>query len=162
MNDDFKDLLGLFNEYQVEYLVIGGYAVVEYTEPRFTKDLDIWVKASEENAQRVYEALSRFGAPVRQLTATDFSREGYFFQMGREPQRIDVLMSIPGVPFDQAWINQHEVQIDGQTVRFIGLQDLITAKEASGRPQDLLDAARLHEALERLQMAEKNGSDGID
>ena len=129
MNDDFKDLLGLFNEYQ-------------------------------ENAQRVYAALSRFGAPVRQLTATDFSREGYFFQMGREPQRIDVLMSIPGVPFDQAWNNQHEVQIDGQTVRFIGLQDLITAKEASGRPQDLLDAARLYEALERLQAAEKDDSEG--
>jgi len=79
MNDDFKDLLALFSEYQVEYLVVGGYAVVEYTEPRFTKDLDLWVRADTEKSKRLYSALTRFGAPVRQLTAEDFSREGYFF-----------------------------------------------------------------------------------
>ncbi len=151
MNDDFKDLLGLFNEYQVEYLVVGGYAVVEYTEPRFTKDLDLWVRANAENAERVYAALKAFSAPVSQLTPEDFSQEGYFFQMGREPNRVDVLMSIPGIPFGTAWENRHEVEIEGLLVRFIGLQDLLIAKEASGRPQDLLDAARLQAALERLK-----------
>jgi predicted nucleotidyltransferase len=149
MNDDFKELLALFSECQVEYLVVGGYAVVEYTEPRFTKDLDLWVRADTENAARLYEALTRFGAPVRQLTAEDFSQEGYFFQMGREPQRIDVLMSITGITFDEAWRNRHEVSIDGQIIRFIGLLDLIAAKAASGRPQDLIDASRLREALDR-------------
>ena len=127
------------------------HAVVEYTEPRFTKDLDLWVRASAENAPRVYAALARFGAPVRQLTAEDFSREGYFFQMGRAPQRVDVLMSIPGVPFDEAWVNRRDVEIEGMTVRFIGLRDLIATKEASGRPQDLLDAACLRDALGRLE-----------
>lgn len=151
MNDDFKDLLGLFNEYRVEYLVIGGYAVVEYTEPRFTKDIDLWVRADKENAPRVYAALQAFRAPVSELTPADFSEEGYFFQMGREPNRVDVLMSIPGVEFASAWENRHEVEIDGVLVRFIGLEDLLRNKEASGRPQDLLDAARLWDALERLK-----------
>lgn len=135
--------------------MIGGYAVVEYTEPRFTKDIDLWVRANKEDAPRVYAALQAFHAPVSTLTPDDFSEEGYFFQTGREPNRIDVLMSIPGVEFSSAWGNRHEVEIDGVLVRFIGLEDLLRNKEASGRPQDLLDAARLWEALERLRRQQK-------
>ena len=80
-----------------------------------------------------------------------FSEEGFFFQMGRDPHRIDVLMSISGVSFGNAWENRHEVEIDGVPVRFIGLNELLAAKEAAGRPQDLLDASRLRDALERLE-----------
>ena len=151
MNDDFKDLLVLFNTYNVEYLIVGGYAVVEYTEPRYTKDLDVWVQANSTNAARVYRALKEFSAPVSQLSPEDFSHEGYFFQMGREPHRVDILMGITGITFSAAWKNRHEVKIDGVDVCFIGLQDLIIAKEASGRPQDLLDVVNLRKAMESLE-----------
>jgi len=82
VNSDFSDLLRLFNDNHVKYLVIGGYAVVQYAEPRFTKDLDIWISTDIENANQVYKALREFGATLTSLTPKDFSEEGYFFQMG--------------------------------------------------------------------------------
>ena len=90
-NSDFRELLSAFNDCQAKYLIIGGYAVMLYTEPRFTKDLDLWVEATEENGNRVYAALARFGAPLADVTAADFSRPGLFYQMGRPPVRVDNL-----------------------------------------------------------------------
>ena len=103
VNSDFSDLLNLFNANNVKYLIIGGYAVIQYAEPRYTKDLDIWVSVDIDNAAVVYKALKEFGAPLVGLTEADFSEEGFFYQMGRPPMRVDILMGIPGVSFDQAW-----------------------------------------------------------
>ncbi len=140
VNSDFSDLLNLFNANNVKYLIIGGYAVIQYAEPRYTKDLDIWVSVNIDNAAVVYKALKEFGAPLVGLTEADFSEEGFFYQMGRPPMRVDILMGIPGVSFDQAWRQHVEVDFDGLLVKFISREDLIASKKASGRPQDLIDA----------------------
>lgn len=140
VNSDFSDLLRIFNDNHVRYLVIGGYAVVQYAEPRFTKDLDVWISTDSVNAESVYNALLEFGAPLKGMTGKDFSEEGYFFQMGVPPVRVDVLMGIPGVEFEECWKRRYEVDFEGLKVYFISKQDLILAKRASGRPQDLIDA----------------------
>src|SRR5439155_4083201 len=102
-NPHYRELLQLLNEFEVRYLVVGGYAVMKYTEPRYTKDLDVWVEASPENARAVFAALRKFGAPLANITAVDFAKEGCIYQMGRPPARVDVLTSIEGVRFADAW-----------------------------------------------------------
>ena len=143
---DFKELLSLLEKHKVRYLVVGGYAVMKYTEPRFTKDLDLWISTDKENAKAVYAVLKEFGAPLKGLTAADFAQQGYFYQMGNPPFRLDVMMSIPGVDFDAAWANREKVQLEGLVIPFISKADLIKSKEAGGRPQDLLDAEELRKA----------------
>jgi hypothetical protein len=140
VNSDFTDLLRLFNDNHVKYLVIGGYAVIQHAEPRYTKDLDLWVSTDQRNAVAVYQSLQEFGAPLAGLTEADFAEEGYFYQMGVPPMRVDILMGIPGVTFEEAWRNRMEVDFDNLLVPFMSRDDLITAKRASGRPQDLIDA----------------------
>lgn len=142
---DFKELLSLFKKNSVQYLIVGGYAVMRYTEPRFTKDLDILIAVNDANATAVYNALKAFGAPLEDLTPQDFAAEGYFYQMGVPPLRVDVLMSIPGVVFAEAWERRETVRIADTEMHFISKDDLINAKLASGRPQDLLDAEHLRE-----------------
>jgi hypothetical protein len=146
VNSDFSDLLNLFKANHVKYMVIGGYAVVQYTEPRFTKDLDLWISTHPDNAEAVFNALKEFGAPLEGMTPKDFSEEGYFYQMGVPPVRVDILMGIPGVQFDEAWERRVEVQFDDVPVTIISKQDLIAAKRSAGRPQDLLDADSLEQA----------------
>jgi len=139
VNSDFTDLLNLFKKYSVKYLVIGGYALIQYSEPRYTKDLDLWISVEKNNAIAVFNALKSFGAPLVDLTEADFSEEGYFYQMGMPPMRVDILMGIPGIEFESAWGNRNDVDFDGLLVSFISKNDLIVTKRASGRPQDLLD-----------------------
>lgn len=144
MNSDFKDLLKIFVDEKVKFLVIGGYAVMYYTEPRYTKDLDILIGSSNANAAKVMQALNKFGAPLLNgICESDFSKEGVFYQIGLAPNRIDIITSIPGVDFDKAYENKISVNIGGVLVPFIGLSDLIAAKLAAGRPQDLVDAGAL-------------------
>jgi predicted nucleotidyltransferase len=143
VNSDFTDLLKLFSDNHVRYLIIGGYAVIQYAEPRYTKDLDLWISTDTKNAASVYAALQEFGAPLTGLTEADFSEEGYFYQMGNPPMRVDVLMGIPGLEFEQAWDKRVEVDFDGLLVSFISREDLITSKRASGRAQDIIDADTL-------------------
>lgn len=138
MSPDFKEILSIFNAHEVKYLIVGAFAVMKYSEPRYTKDLDIWVEASEENAGRVFSALAEFGAPLSELTAADFASDG-FFQMGQPPVRIDILMSVDGVNFEHAWPNRQEGDFDGIPAVFISREDLLTAKAAAARPQDILD-----------------------
>ena len=147
VNSDFSDLLRIFNNNNVRYLVIGGYAVVQYAEPRYTKDLDIWISTDTANAKSVYRSLKEFGAPLTELSEADFSEEGYFYQMGVPPVRVDILMGIPGVAFEAAWEKRVEVNFDELLVSFISREDLIRAKRASGRPQDLTDADALEDAV---------------
>ncbi|MBA7701207.1 hypothetical protein ES703_109940 [subsurface metagenome] len=140
---DFRELLSFLEKHKVRYLVVGGYAVMKYTEPRFTKDLDLWISTDEENSKAVYAALKEFGAPLKGLAPPDFTQEGYFYQMGNPPFRLDVMMSIPGVTFETAWANREKVQLERLVIPFISKADLIKAKEAGGRPQDLIDAKEL-------------------
>ena len=144
-NSDFNDLLRIFNANSVKYLVIGGYALIQYTEPRFTKDLDLLIGTDISNASAVFKALREFGAPLSGMTEDDFAEEGYFYQMGVSPVRIDVFMGIPGIEFEAAWERRMETDINGLIVPYISREDLITAKLASGRPQDLIDVQNLSE-----------------
>ena len=147
-NSDFKELLRIFKGYQVKYLIIGGYAVMKYTEPRYTKHLDLWVEANPENAERVYNALLEFGAPLEGMSSDDFAHEGYFYQMGIPPVRVDLLMSIKAMAFPEAWPNRVETDFAGVPVSFISREDLIRSKEALGRPQDLVDVESLKKSRE--------------
>ncbi len=133
----------------MRYLVIGGYAVVQYAEPRYTKDLDLWVSTDILNGQAVYKALQEFGAPLHGLTENDFLEDGYFYQMGVPPLRIDILMGIEGLDFEDAWQKRVEINFDDFSVFFISKQDLIKAKLISGRPQDLIDVALLSDKPKR-------------
>jgi hypothetical protein len=121
-------------------MVVGGYAVVQYAEPRFTKDLDLLIATDSKNAEAVYNALRKFGAPLIGLTSKDFAEEGFFFQMGVPPVRVDVIMGIPGIRFEECWSRRVEVDFDSLKVIFISKKDLIASKRAAGRPQDLIDA----------------------
>jgi len=142
-SSDFKELLKSFNAHQVKYLIVGAYAVMKYTEPRYTKDLDIWVEPTDENASRVYKALTEFGAPLSGVTAEDLTNIDLVFQIGVAPHRIDILMGVKGLDFAQAWERRVEAMFDDVSMRLVGKEDLLVSKEAAGRPQDLIDAASL-------------------
>src|SRR5712691_4397968 len=148
MYPDFKELLSIFNALRVKYLIVGGYAVSFHAQPRVTKDIDLLIKPDAENAKAVYAALVKFGAPMEGLTPGDFSKRGKFFRLGREPVAVDILPEIDGVDFDQAWEKRVEGVIDtasGLTAHFISLSDLMAAKIAAGRPQDIADVAALRQ-----------------
>jgi len=144
MSSDFAELLRNFNDNKVRYLIVGGYAVMLYTEPRYTKALDVWIEASEENAAKVFRALAEFGAPLKGLSPADFARAGFFYQVGLPPVRIDILMSVDGLQFEEAWPNRTQSEIGEQRAWFIGRADLIRNKRASGRHIDLGDAELLN------------------
>ena len=154
-SSDFRELLNLFEKHKIRYLIVGAYAVMKYSEPRFTKDLDLWIATDPENANSVYVALKEFGAPLANLTTDDFTRQDYFYQMGIPPLRVDIMMSIPGVEFEEAWKNRKIVELDNLKIPFISRFDLIRAKEASGRPQDKIDIDRLKEAEQLDALDEK-------
>lgn len=143
--DDLRDLLVELYDAEVEFLVVGGYAVGYHGHPRATKDIDLFVRPTAENAERVLHALSAFGAPLAQLgvSASDFDREGRVVQFGVAPVRADLLTSIDGVTFDEAARDARAMTIDGRNVLVIGFDALIANKRASGRPQDLVDVDAL-------------------
>lgn len=143
MNQDFRELLQILSDEQVRYLIIGGYAVIKHTEPRYTKDLDLWVSPDAENADRVYRALAKFGAPITELSPADFTQKGYFFTMGLAPNRIDVLFDLTDLDFEVCWQRRVEADIGGIKIYFISREDLIKNKESVGRLQDLADAEKL-------------------
>jgi hypothetical protein len=136
---NFKELLLALNGFTVEYLIVGGYAVMRYSEPRFTKDLDIWVGNSAENSRRVFAALARFGAPLRHdgVTEETFSEDQTVYQIGVPPVRVDILTSISGCVFQDAWGRRAVGVMYGVPVHFISLPDLIVNKRAAGRTSDL-------------------------
>ena len=146
MHRDFKELFSCLNAEQVRYLVVGGYAVSLHAEPRATKDLDILVDPAPDNAAALFRALAAFGAPLEGITAASLVEPGSFFRMGLPPVMVDILPNIAGVNFDDAWSRHIEAAIDPETglrANFISAQDLIAAKLASGRAQDIADAVAL-------------------
>lgn len=146
LNPDFRDVLSLFNAEGVEYMVVGGYALAAHGLPRATGDIDLWIRPSAENAARTYRALLAFGAPADRFGEKDFESADLRFQIGVPPSRVDVITSIEGVHFDEAWTNREVVEVEGIQVSVIGRQELIRNKRAVGRPQDKADVARLEEA----------------
>jgi hypothetical protein len=151
MNSDFKELLKLFEREKVKYLIIGGYAVAKHAEPRYTKDLDIWIGNKRENAERVYRALKNFGAPLANITVEDFTVPTLVFQLGIEPSRIDILMGLKDLDFDHCWERKAAATIGDTEIYFISIDDLIFNKQLTGRPQDLAD-------VEKLQLKKKEQS----
>ncbi len=140
LNPNFKDMLSALNDANAEYLVVGAYAMAAHGCPRSTGDIDFWIRSTPDNAQRVLNALAVFGAPMSQIDMKDLLTQDLVFQIGVAPQRIDILTSISGVEFDQAWHNRLIANLDGLSANVIGRQELLRNKIASGRPKDLLDA----------------------
>jgi len=153
MHQDFKELLSAFNAGQVRYLIVGGYAVSFHAQPRATKDLDILIGADAENSKAVYTALAKFGAPIEDLSAKDFAEPDNFFRMGTPPVMVDIMPNITGVEFEEAWSRRVDVQIDDDlSVPFISRQDLLIAKLAAGRAQDLIDVDALRESSQSQEI----------
>ncbi len=159
MHQDYNDLLSAFQSHGVKYLVVGGLAVIYHSQPRFTKDMDLFIKGDPENAEATYAALAEFGAPMQDIHPGDFTDPNVFFRFGREPRGFDLLVSIPGVDFDAAWERRIETMIDtatGLKANFISADDLIASKLASGRPRDLADVDDMRRAAESQRPGAKN------
>ncbi len=149
MHRDFKELLSVLNDEQVKYLAVGGYAVSLHAQPRAAKGLDIVIRCDRENAAALFRAPAAFGAPLEGLKPDDFAEVGSFFRMGTPPVMVDILPEISGVNFDHAWRRRVMATIDAETglkAAFISADDLITAKVAAGRAQDLADVEALRKA----------------
>lgn len=145
MNRDFREMLAAFSAEGVEYLVVGAHALAAHGHPRATRDLDLWIGTASENAGRVWRALERFGAPLRDLTVADLARADVVFQIGVAPHRIDIVTTIDGVDFATAFRARLEADVDGLRVPVISREHLIQNKRASGRTQDLADLEALGE-----------------
>ena len=139
LNPNFKDMLVALNDAEAEYLIVDAYAMAAHGCPRATGDIDFWVRATPENAARVWVALSSFGAPMFQISVDELSAPDVVFQIGVVPQRIDVMTSVSGVEFDDAWPDRLIANLDGVQADVIGREQLIENKLASGRPKDILD-----------------------
>ncbi len=143
INSDFKDLLRDLNGAGVRYLIVGGYAVMVYTEPRYTKDLDLWIEPTEPNAQKLFVALAQFGAPTKNIRPGDFTEPDVFFQIGIEPVRIDIMTSVPGLDFVPAWERKVIVDFGRESAPVLSREDVLKSKVTAGRIRDRQDVKRL-------------------
>jgi hypothetical protein len=143
MNRDYSDLLSALSDAGADFLLVGAHAMASYGYPRFTKDMDVWIRPSPANAERVISALKQFGAPLMGTTAADLSEPDVIFQIGVDPVRIDVLTFLDGVDFEDAWARREYRDALGVRVPVLAKADLIRNKRTVARPQDLVDAERL-------------------
>lgn len=143
ISPDYRDLLKLLNKHKVRYLIAGAYAVIYYTQPRYTKDMDILAEPAPENAKKLYEALVEFGAPLKNISIEDFTNEKTIYQIGLAPVRVDIIMRLSGLKFKDAWKRRKKTKYGKVTVNVMGLRELIYAKRRSNRPQDVLDLKKL-------------------
>ena len=143
LDKDFNEFVELFVANGVRFLIVGGYALAAHGYPRATDDFDAWVWANSENAEKIVECLAEFGFGSLNLTTDDFTTLDRVVQLGYPPYRIDIITSISGVEFENAWANRWVIDVDGMQVPFIGRDDLLTNKRATGRPKDLLDVEYL-------------------
>jgi hypothetical protein len=142
---DFREFIALFLSHKVEFLLVGGYALAYHGAPRFTEDIDFLVRISPENAKRIEAVLRDFGFGSIGISSADFLEPEQVVQFGRPPRRIDLLTSISGVSWEDAWTSRQEVELGDHRIWAIGREALIENKQASGRPQDLADVARLEQ-----------------
>ncbi len=140
---DFEELLKLFNQHGVKYCIIGAFAVAYHFKPRYTKDLDLFVEPSKENAKKIMTAIKNFGFGSVGLSEEDFSREHQIIQLGVEPVRIDIITSIGSCSFEEAWKTRKAGTYGNEKVHFIGLGELIKSKKAANRPHDIADIKNL-------------------
>ena len=143
MNRDFRDMLSALADAGADHLVVGAHAVAVHARPRATGDLDIWVRPTPENAERVWSALQAFGAPLHQIEPSDLTGDDLVFQIGVAPSRIDILTNIGAVEFEEAWRNRVTIDLRGLPVPVLGRAELIRTKREAGRPRDLADLAEL-------------------
>jgi len=143
LNSDFHDILSAFSEEKVEFMLVGAYAVAAHGLPRATGDIDLWIECSSRNADKVWKALQKFGAPLSELKKQDLITPGTVIQLGIAPRRIDILTQITGVEFAEAQPHRLTVNVDGLDVPVISREHLLKNKRAVGRPQDQADVARL-------------------
>jgi len=145
LSRDFNEFVASFLNHDVQFLVVGGYALAAHGLPRYTGDLDVWIALNHENASNVLDALTAFGFGDVGLTIDDFLVPDRVIQLGNPPLRIDILNSIEGVTFEQSWERRMDVELDTVVVPFIGRDDLIENKRTANRPQDVADVIRLTE-----------------
>ena len=143
LNKDYKEMLQLLLEEQVDFMIVGAYALGTHGYPRATGDIDIWVKPSKPNSKKVYKALARFGAPLDQIQIDDFATEGIVFQIGVAPRRIDILTQATGLTYEEADEDKITVEIEGLKIPVISLEKFIKNKMATGRDVDKLDVEAL-------------------
>ena len=143
LNPDFRDMLSSLKDEGVDFIVVGAYALAAHGLPRATGDIDIWVRSTPGNARGVMRALVKFGAPVSGVSEADFTCPGVVVQLGVAPSRIDLLTSIDGVEFEEAWGNKVGVRVDGLDIYVLSKADLLKNKLAAGRDKDLGDIAWL-------------------
>jgi hypothetical protein len=129
LNPDFIDILSAFSEEEVDYMVVGGYAMAFHGYVRATGDIDLWIRTSDDNAESIWRALQKFGAPLQNLAIEDLQTPGIVFQMGVPPNRIDIINQIEGVEFETAWNNRSSVEISGLTIPLIGREQLLSKKK---------------------------------
>ncbi|HVW25640.1 MAG TPA: nucleotidyltransferase [Polyangiaceae bacterium] len=142
LNQDYKDLLICLADEGADFLLIGGWALALHGHGRGTDDMDVFVRAEPENAERVFRALVAFGAPVAAhgVTASLFATPGYGYRVGMRPNLIELLTTIDGVTFDEAWAEKRSFELDGRRIHYIGRRALLVNKRAAGRAKDLADA----------------------
>lgn len=143
LNEDFRAFIGLLESEAVDYLIVGGYAVAVHGFPRYTGDIDFFVAIGENNAAKLLTVFGKFGFGDIGLTRGDFLEERFVVEIGREPRKIQVLTGIDGVTFAECHDRRVEVETDGLRMKFIGKEDLIRNKVASGRPKDRIDLEEL-------------------
>jgi len=149
LSPDFEDFIKLLNKFEVDYLIVGGYAMAFHGKPRYTGDLDIWIDISESNATKLVEVIKEFGFSSLGFEKDDFLRENLINQIGYPPLRIDIITSIDGVEFKEAFLNKQVLELEGFTVTYIGLAELIKNKKTSGRKIDFSDAEDLEKSRKK-------------
>jgi hypothetical protein len=143
LNKDLREFIECLNSNEVEYLIVGAMAVSWHGFPRYSGDIDFLVRPDSANAERVLKSLRMFGFGNLDIAADDLTAPGKVIQLGREPNRIDILTSVTGVTFENAWTSRSVGKLDGIDVQFIGLDALLKNKDATGRSKDLIDAIEL-------------------
>ncbi len=141
LNPDFREMLSELTDADAEFIVVGAYALAAHGLPRATGDIDVWIRPTPENAQKVNLALTRFGAPMDQISPEALATPEVVFQLGVAPRRIDLLTTIDGVAFDEAWPRRVMVEVDGLRVPILSKEDFVVNKRTVGRPKDLADIA---------------------
>ena len=139
LNEDYKEILQILLKNEVKFLVVGAYAMAAYGYPRATGDFDMWVDTTSENSKKIYKSLSKFGAPLSEITDKTFTEKGIVFQIGVAPRRIDIITHIDGVTFYDAYQNKEIIEIENMKIPFLSKTNLIKNKKATGRKKDKLD-----------------------
>lgn len=145
LHQDIRAFIELCLSRKVEFLLVGGYALAFHGAPRFTEDIDLMVVVSPENADKLHAVLADFGFGGAGINRDDFLEADQVIQLGRAPNRIDILTGISGVTWQEAWASRIQVNFDGLEIQVIGKPELIRNKQAAGRPQDLADLVRLRQ-----------------